>query len=258
MPTILIISVIAVAVVGAIGYVFVFQTVDKKRRQRQRLITALKQRSKNFAHMIKGFPPNLLTKDLNVLVYRCLADVHEQLSKLEPNNSNHTTALQSYQQAMNKAMNAPDSGQRTKMQSLQQAKEIRNHLQDLFKFVEKMLRKRSINGAQAKGYGKQIQKLIVQVTLDGFLINAKQAEQEGKFKVALHNYGLAKNLIEKTNSDKTFDNQLTQITTVMGELAKKAGEDKPRANPQDAGGGNSEWAAYESSDDAWKKKTVYD
>ena len=100
MSPILLISIIVIVLLTAVGYALVFQTIDNKRKQRQRVVTALKQRANNFAYMIHGFPLNFLTKDLTVLVHRCLIDVNEQLAKLDPADESHNIALEKHREAM--------------------------------------------------------------------------------------------------------------------------------------------------------------
>jgi hypothetical protein len=69
---------------GLICYVFIKQTIVKRKRERTRLFNALEKRSKELLQMLNAFPPHFLPKDISVFLYRCIVDVFEQLSKLEP------------------------------------------------------------------------------------------------------------------------------------------------------------------------------
>ena len=262
MSPVLIISIIVVVLVIVVAYAFVFQTMDNKRKQRQRVVSALKQRAGNFAFMVEGFPAEFLTKDLTVLVYRCLMDVYEQLAKLDPNEDSHVSALEKYRDAMAKALERTDTGKRVQLSSLQQIKDIRTHLTELHKFIEKLLQKRSINGAQAKSYSKQIQKLILQISIDAYLMNARQAEQSGKTRLALHHYTLAKKMLVRENSDKAYSKHIAQIDAVIQGLEKLLIEEaKTAIKPTVAGPAptaSKEWDEFENEEAGWKKKTVYD
>lgn len=263
MSSMLIITAIVSVLVLGVGYALVFQTMENKRRQRHRVVSALKQRASNFAYMIEGFPTDFLTKDLTVLVYRCLMDVSEQLAKLDPNNDSHLNALESYREAMAKALERTDNAKRVQLANLQQIKDVRTHLQELHKFVEKLLQKRTLNGAQAKAYSKQIQKLILQITIDAYLMNAKQAEQNGKARLALHHYTLARKMLARDNTDKAYTKHIAQIDAIIQGLEKQLLEEarQPKNQPKKAGpapGASKEWAEYENEEGGWKKKTVYD
>ena len=262
MSPVLIISIIAIVLVVAVSYALVFQTLDNKRKQRQRLVMALKQRASNFAYMIDGFPTDFLTKDLTVLVFRCLMDVYEQLAKLDPAEDSHISALERYREAMAKALERTDSGKRVQLAGLQQIKDVRLHLQELHSFVEKLLQKRALTGAQAKAYSKQIQKLILQITIDAYLMSARQAEQGGKQRLALHHYTLARKLLVRENIDKAYSKHIAQIEAVIQELEKHLLEEakapKTAVPTGPAPTASREWDEFENQEASWKKKTVYD
>jgi hypothetical protein len=263
MSPVLIISVIVVVLLTVVTYAFVFQTMDNKRKQRQRVVTALKQRVGNFAYMINGFPADFLTKDLTVLVYRCLMDANEQLAKLDPRDDSHLSALEKYREAMVKAQDRTDAGKRIQLANLQQIKDVRSHLQELHRFVEKLLQKRQLEGAHAKVYSKQIQKLILQVSIDAYLMSAKHAEQNGKTRLALHHYTLARKMLTRENVDKAYSKHIAQIDLVIQELEKRLLEETKNPTPIGGDSGpapttNREWDEFETEDAGWKKKTVYD
>lgn len=261
MSPMVIIALIVTILLLAVGYALVFQTIDNKRKQRQRLISALKQRAANFAYMVERFPQDFLSKDLTVLVYRCLMDVNEQLAKLNPGEEAHVAALEKYRGAMATALERTDSGKKVPMTSQQQIKDVRTHLQELHKFVEKLLQKRTLNGAQAKNYSKQIQKLILQISIDAYLMSARQAEQNAKPRLALHHYSLARKLLMRENRDQSFGKHIAQLDAVIKELEKQIateGQDKPQMAAGPTPVASKEWDEYENAEAGWKKKTVYD
>src|SRR5690625_3541136 len=67
-----------------IGYAFIYQALEKRRKQRQRLMAALKYRQRSFKRMLVSFPAGFLPKDLNLVVYQALIEAAEQLRRLEP------------------------------------------------------------------------------------------------------------------------------------------------------------------------------
>ena len=61
------------------GYLFLAHSIEKRRAQRQRLITALRARRNSFRDLTTGFPAGFLSTDLMALLYRALVDCCEQL-----------------------------------------------------------------------------------------------------------------------------------------------------------------------------------
>src|SRR5690625_5332524 len=48
-----------------IGYAFIYQDLEKRRKQRQRLMAALKSRNRSVKSMLASFEPRFLPKDHN-------------------------------------------------------------------------------------------------------------------------------------------------------------------------------------------------
>lgn len=265
MSAVLVISLVAVVAVIALAYALVFQTLDNKRKQRQRVTSAMVQRAKIFEQMTRSFPDNFMPKDIVALIYRCLVDTFEQLIKLEPNNKKHAEAAVSYQDAMAKTQKLNDAQLITKLGDLQKIKEVRTQLQDLHKFVEKLLQKGSINTAQAKVYSKQIRDITVNISVEAYQMNANQALLENKTALAIHHNVLARKLLTKVNANNIYAVQLAEINTTLTELEAKLAEEETEKENTDAdgetgenGGDNKEWNGFDDGGADWKKKTVYD
>src|SRR5690625_7707287 len=79
-----------------IGYAFIYQALEKRRKQRQRLMAALKYRQRSFKRMLVSFPAGFLPKDLNLVVYQALIEAAEQLRRLEPKERAHKEEVALY------------------------------------------------------------------------------------------------------------------------------------------------------------------
>ncbi len=256
--TILIIALLACL----ICYAFVTQTIEKKRKQKQRLLAALKLRSRNFKYILSGFPPDFLTRDLTVLVHRCLIDVCEQLSKLEPDDALYVDELQFYGHQMEEIQKKPQNKRPKPLENPQQVKEVRAHLEDVNKFVFQLEKRGSINNEQANIYSKQIRQLTLQMTVDNYILNAKQAQGSDKKRLALHFYGLANKLLTRENNSGAFTKQIAQLTAVIQNLESALQEEEPNYTETDAvavekAKAADEWDSLDKEQD-WKKKSVYD
>lgn len=249
-------------------YALISQAIERKRVQRQRLLTALKVRQRNFRHMLSGFPPRFLSNDLNSLIYRALIDICEQLHKLEPEDGAHAADLQLLTDQLNALKQTPPT-QRVKLENLQQIKEIRQHLQELYRFVSQQETLKVITKIQAAAFTDQIKRLALQSAVDGYVAQAKKAQQIGKLRLAIHYYTLARKQLLPENSGHIYDKQIAQLSALITRLEEKAknrkgadtdidGELPADGEPsQNSGSLNKEWEKF-GDEDEWKKKQLYD
>ncbi len=262
MSSVTITIIIIVLLAGLVCFAFVSQTIEKNRKQKQRLLAALKLRARNFKYVLSGFPPDFLTRDLTVLVHRCLIDVCEQLSKLEPNERQYVDELQFYTQQMEEVQKKAKSPRPKPLENPQQVKEVKSHLEDVNKFVFQLEKRGTLNSAQAQAYSKQIRQLTLQMTVDNYILNAKQAQGGEKNRLAVHYYGLAHKLLARSNTEGHFNKQIAQLDQLLETLKLKLEEEEPNYRETDAQLEEKALAekAWDSLDeeDTWKKKSVYD
>lgn len=258
---------IIVAIVSLLGvlvsYAFVQQTVQSRREKRARLLAALKARSRSFQYMLNGFPPGFLTKELTHLVHKSLAEVSEQLSKLEPENPEHLHTLQEMSTLMADANRSSEDAKGSALDNPAQIKEVRACLEELHKFVFRLEEKRSIQRNQAQVYRTQIRQMVLRLSIDSYWLHGNQARQAGKLKLAIHYFDLAKNLITKENQQGAFRNKLEQLEEGLRMLRERLAEDG--GSPSDAAAASddesvqNEWDKFsENQRQDWRKKNVYD
>ena len=255
------IIVILFALLGS--YVIITSTLEKRRLQRQRLLTALKVRQRNLQLIANGFPPHFISSDLTALIYHALIDTSEQLSKLEPGDSKHAEALQIHTRQLAAIKETSANAQRVRLNNAKQVKEIRQHLQELYRFVGQQEKLKVINKIQAASFADQIKRLALQSSVDEHVILAKQAQQVSKFRLAAHHYGLASKLLKAENSNHAYDKQIAKLATIIATLeARAAGTD---VNENTDNGGETptapiskEWDNFGNDEDEWKKKQIYD
>jgi len=259
-----IIALIIVLLVALVAYAFVSQTMERKRKQRQRMIAALKLRSKDFKYMISGFPPEFLSKDLSALVHRCLTEVLEQLVNLEPRNKSYVDELALYSKQLEEVKRKPKKTSRTKLTNPQQVKEVKTMLQGLNNFIGLQQQRGNLSAPQFKQYEQQIKQLVVQITVDSYILNAKQAQGSGKTRLAVHYYNLAKKLLAKESGEVNYQKQILQINVVIERLDAEMAEQEPQYDTDKQAEAardqaTSEWDEFNKDpEDPWKKKSVYD
>lgn len=259
-----IISILIVLLTALAGYGFITQSIAKKRKQTNRLRKALSQRAKDFRFLLSGFPPNFLPKGLEELVIRCLMNVTEQLAKLEPQEKNHVESLQMLSKQLEEVKRKPKDTPRVKLENPQQIKEVKQLLQELNKFILHFKNKGSINAAQHKVYEKQIKQTVVQMSVDNYLLNAKQAKAGGKTRLVVHYYTLALKLLTREGASGQFAAQIKKLQEQIDIAEQQLLEEEPstagarelsEASQAEA---SSEWNKFDEDEDQWKKKSIYD
>ena len=87
MSTAVVIGIIAIGLFVLVAIAITMQTVEKNGKEKRRLESSLNTRARNFQYMLEGFPKGFLSRDLQVLVCKCLLEVYQQLSRVNPKNS---------------------------------------------------------------------------------------------------------------------------------------------------------------------------
>lgn len=249
------------------GYLFLSHSIEKRRIQRQRMITALRARRNSFRDLATGFPAGFLSNDLTGLLYRALIDCCEQLTRLEPSDKTHAEQLTLYTNLLS-SLKENTQQARVRLDNPQQIKEAHGLLQELYKFVMQQSALKQINQVQTDAYTDQINRMLLQMSVDGHVFNARQAQQAGKIKLAIHFYQLGRKALAAENASHTFDKQIAQLDSVMVKLQEKldsAGAEKTAtptegqaATKSAAPDASKEWKQFDEENAKWKKKQIYD
>lgn len=255
---IFIVAIIFALLLALAGYAFISQSIEKKRVQKQRILMTLKTKQRNFVHLINGFPPNFLGSDLLALIYRALIDTCEQLSKIEPKEQRHRDDITLYTNQLD-ALPKNNAAQRVRVETPQAMKEIRQHLQELQNFLVQQEATKVINKVQFVAYVDQIKRLILQMSVDAYLYQGKQAQQIGKLRLAVHFFTLARKLLAAENASRGYDKQIAQLDGIISKLEEKAQlSGEAAAASTLTTGATKETSNEPKPEDSWKKKQMYD
>lgn len=248
---------------AVIGFIFITQSIAKRKRERARLFNALKKRSKELLQMLNAFPPHFLPKEISVFLYRCIVDVFEQLSKLEPGRPEFLEQFMLHTAAMETTIRQPVNTKQVILQSTTQINEIRQYLNYLGRFMQKWQQRGNISSKQYAAYRLVLKNLVTKLMIDNYMLAATKSLDIGKNKLAVHYLTLAKDVIVKEGQTNTQRDNIAHINTELirvKELLKLevAAEDKIQADitaPTEIDG--EQRNALEANDD-WKKRNVYD
>ena len=258
------IIVVIVCLLGAlVCYAFIQQTLRNRKEEHNRLINALKARSRTFKFIQSGIPSGFLTKELNILFHKGMVDVAEQLSRLEPKEKSYLEELHSVSELLKEIHRQPAHTSPLNLESGRQVKEVKVCLSELGKYLSRLESKGEISPVQSKVYRRQLQQLELQVAVDANIIFGKQARQAQKTKLAIHYFELAKSLIARESKTSELRQKNEEIQHNLQELMEilSQEEDSPNLSEtalQEREELEAEWNKFDDRDSLWKKKNVYD
>src|SRR5690625_2470793 len=113
-----------------IGYAFIYQALEKRRTQRQRLMAALIYRQRSFKRMLVSVPAGFVPKDLDLVVYEASLQAAEQLRRLEPKERADKEEVALYARLL-EIIRQQDSSERVRLETVERGVVLRRQLQDL-------------------------------------------------------------------------------------------------------------------------------
>jgi hypothetical protein len=212
--------------------------------------------------MLSGLPAGFLPKELILLIYRSLMHVLEQLIKLEPINDNHKQDLALIaQQAAETQRQPTQKTTQVVLDNPQKAQEIKICLEELYKFIFQLEGKKGMTKPQADAYRNMIKELVLQLTVDNYMLHGRLAREKDKLRLAIHYFDLALRLMIRERTSGQFDEKIGQMQTLLSELNAQHRNQSGASSemPPEAGaeGVNEEWNKFQQ-EGTWKKKQIYD
>jgi len=135
MSPIVVIVVLVLLALILVAYAIVIQTVTTKKKQQKRLINALEARAAGFSNLINGFPDGVLPPTIYKLAHVSLIEVYQQLSVLQPNNTDYPNKINELSQAMSQPRTDISTQAIEKLDNIGQMREIKALLDELFLFI---------------------------------------------------------------------------------------------------------------------------
>lgn len=258
MTTTTIIVAVLASLFVLVAVTFTLQQIEKTNRDRKALVAALKSQTRNFYHLLEGFPEGFLSRDLKLLVGQCLNDGLDQLLRLEPRNPQHQEDKRQLEEKL--AQIHTSSSETANYQPLvdaNQIQEVQKLLNSLYNVVQRLNKTKRLSTLQTEQYGRQIKRLALRVALDAHSSQAQQALAAGKPRLAIHHYGLAIDKLSKNNTDGSYNAQIAAYQQRRDDLESQANQQPVKADDEAVNGA---WKEFEENQDenAWKKKNVYD
>src|SRR5690606_13292601 len=116
--------------------------------------------------------------------------------------------------------------------------------------------------AQADIYRGMIRHLVLQLSVDSYVLHGRIAREKGKPRLAIHYLDLALKLMIRERVSGQFDARIAQIRTAINDLqshlTNEAGETTELPEEDgDQSAISSEWDTF-AQEPIWKKKQLYD
>lgn len=257
MTSVYIASAVIVLLIAAVCYAFFVQTVSKKRLQQDKLIQILEQRIKNFRFLLGGFPEGYLPKDLLLVLYGQLVDAAQQLTSLKPKNSQYIDELSCFSREMSDIQRKPPGQKSVRLESPQQGREVKQYLTELNKYLQRLNQRGKLSKTQMEAHQSDIKSLVLNISVDAYIDQARSAESDDKPKMALHYYTLARNLLAKEKIKSAHKELLGELDRHVIRLAAMAAPEQ-QSDRTPANTDKSEEWDFAKSDESWKKNAIYD
>lgn len=263
MSSVVVITSLIVIVAALVCYALVIQTLAHKRQQRERLMTVLSAKVRNFKYMLNGFPQGFLPKELLMLVQRSLIDLYEQLVDVDSRNPQHKQDLQAISLQLNETQRQARHHLQVTIENPQQIKDAKACLEELHKFVFQLESKGVLNRANAEAHRSMIKQLVLQITVDSYMLSGRHAKGAGKTRLAIHYFSLAHKLLSKESHNGQHDKAIGQVAVTLRDLEAHLLTEEPNAivahNPTpEESEEAAAWNKFKPEDGSWKKKQVYD
>src|SRR5690606_24440664 len=145
-----------------------------------------------------------------------------------------------------------------------QSADIRLCLEELFKFIFQLERKGQLTQPQVDAYRAIIRQLLLQLTVDTYVLHARIAQEKDKLQLACHYFELAIKLIHKEGQKNHFEAKLLQLMnakTGLEKILSERGESRDPALSATDGTATpigAEWDEFDKMTQGWKKKQIYD
>lgn len=253
--TILVFSAICLAVAA----IYFAQARERARVERVRKISNLSERYRRMQGLLHDLPPQYLSNELRLMVAERAVETLKELIPLKQDAQLRSQLAQD-QEALAQLRSTPVKLAPKKVSTEEDAKNVRNLLQVLYKFVQAQNKRRALSAPDAKKYLEQINFYACQSKADMLATRAEAANKAGKPRVAIHNYHSAIAAYKPVAGNPAAASAIQGFKQRIVTLDQIADEHNKRVKEQaqeklDA---SSEWDNFLKTDETWKKKNQYD
>jgi len=231
------------------------QIVEKNNLEKARTRAELSDRMRRCANLSDGFPGQMMTPALKLLLSRLELHLGERLQPLDKKNTALEARLSKLRDAVAKGEDIPLENPPVKVLTEAQAKEIRLLLEDLHTQIVWANQHNQLDTQSAKGWIRQIQRMMVLLHIEYFSNVGQQSLQQGSAHKARLAFERGIQHIRKQANAADYQPQLAALESSYAHANKlEQTQQKPKLDePSELAEG---LKSLESEED-WKKKDIY-
>jgi hypothetical protein len=235
----------------------ILQAADKKRRERQRQSALLRQRATLLQDLLVDESNNILSPRLRLLVLHKLRNIYGNLSKLNPADPRPAERLEQtivMMSAIQEQLGEPfEPALPTTPAGLSDAK---NTIRTLGKLLSNMIDAHTISPKDSGPLKMDLQHAMLELQIKSHELAAKDAMQEKRWSVAVHNCTTCINLLQRSQRpDKLAKMEEFQVLATDAQRNIQAVND---AKSRERAKQERDWQELSEDDGIFKKKHAYD
>lgn len=249
--TIIIFSVIILSVAA----IYISQARERARVENIRRTNACNARYQRMQQLLHDLPPQYLNNELRIMIAERSVETLNELLRINK-DPRHEGYLKSDLDYLKQLRENNPKFPAVKVTTEAKAKEVRNNLEVLQRFIQSQHKNKRIPAANAKKYLDYIALSICQSKADMF--DARAHAAKGKPRVAIHNYHCAIDAFKPLANNPQAIKVIQQYKVKIKQLETEADQQSQTTKPKDASSDNAEWDSFLEEKDPWQKKNTYD
>lgn len=258
MSTTTITIIIFAIIILSIAAIYISQARERKRVEDIRRTNICNERHQRMQQLLHDLPPQYLNNELRIMIAERSVETLNELLRIN-RNPRHEGYLKADIDYLKQLRENNPKFPSVQVSSEAKAKEVRNNLEVLHRFVQSQHKSKRLPAANAKKYLDYISLSICQSKAD--LFNTRALAAKDKPRVAIHNYHSAidafKPLANSPQAAKIIQQYKIKIKQLEAE-ADQQNQALKQKNATGAGTENTEWDSFLEEKDTWQKKNTYD
>ena len=254
MSTTTITIVIFLIIILSIAAIYISQARERARAEKVRRTNICNNRYQRMQQLLHELPPQYLNNELRIMIAERSVETLKELLKIN-NNPRHSEYLNSDLDYLKQLKENNPKFPAVKVTTEVKAKEVRDNLAMLQRFIESQVKSKKLPAANAKNYLDHITLSICQSKADLFSARAQAAKS--KPRVAIHNYHCAidafKPLVNHPQAAKIIQEYKLKIKQLEAEADQQIPKSTSKPDSE-----NPEWDSFLEEKESWQKKNNYD